>query len=183
MKEIQINHTDRLALIDDCDYEEITKWKWKLVGEYIEHIVDRRKKKNGKKIGFKKRYFIHRYIWELHNGTSPDGYIIDHIDRNPFNNQLSNLRLATPSQNNLNKSRQANIDSGFIGVSRYEDTHTWKDGTITIKKYWLASVPLKGKCYKKYFEYTDEGKVLAAKWYDMKRKELCGEFHGQLNFD
>lgn len=51
-----------------------------------------------------KKYSISRLIYIYHNGCIPDGKYIDHIDRNPINNNMSNLRLSSPSQNNSNRS-------------------------------------------------------------------------------
>ena len=44
----------------------------------------------------------HRVIFEMHNGAIPEGLQIDHIDRNPSNNLIGNLRLATGSENRRN---------------------------------------------------------------------------------
>lgn len=44
-----------------------------------------------------------RWIWEY--GYCPDGVVIDHIDTNPFNNDLSNLRLFTNKQNSYNRKK------------------------------------------------------------------------------
>jgi hypothetical protein len=44
-----------------------------------------------------KAHRAHNIIWELHNGRIPKGMTVDHIDRNPSNNKIENLRLATPS--------------------------------------------------------------------------------------
>ncbi len=41
----------------------------------------------------------HRIIWTICNGPIPDGVEIDHIDGNPWNNKLSNLRLASRDNN------------------------------------------------------------------------------------
>lgn len=71
----------------------------------------------GAVLGIKNRnYQLHRIIWALHYGEIPDG-LIDHIDGNPFNNKISNLRIATHSQNQMNRKRQSNNQSGFKGVS------------------------------------------------------------------
>lgn len=40
----------------------------------------------------------------MHNGIIPDGYKIDHIDRNSKNNLIENLRLATTQENARNNS-------------------------------------------------------------------------------
>ena len=58
----------------------------------------------------------HRIIWEMHNGPIPDGYEIDHRDLCPNNNRLSNLRLATPSQNRCNTRKRSHNTTGLKGV-------------------------------------------------------------------
>lgn len=66
----------------------------------------------------KKRYFIHRIVWSYFNGDIPDGYEIDHIDCNKSNNSISNLRLATNSQNKQNKKMATKRSkTGILGVS------------------------------------------------------------------
>lgn len=56
-----------------------------------------------------KTYAVHRVIWELFNGKIPDGMHIDHIDGNASNNRIENLRLATPSQNAMNRVAKGRI--------------------------------------------------------------------------
>lgn len=46
-----------------------------------------------------KNYSVHRFIWECFNGPIPDGLEVDHIDGNPMNNKLENLRLGTHKEN------------------------------------------------------------------------------------
>lgn len=50
-----------------------------------------------------KDYQAHRVIWVLHNGDIPQGFVIDHIDRNPCNNDIDNLRQVSIQKNNLNR--------------------------------------------------------------------------------
>ena len=40
-----------------------------------------------------------RAIYAWHNYEVPEGYDVEHIDNNPFNNNLDNLRLCTRSEN------------------------------------------------------------------------------------
>lgn len=54
-----------------------------------------------------KPHSLHRAVWEYHNGPIPERLVIDHIDRNPDNNQIENLRLVTQSENNLNISPES----------------------------------------------------------------------------
>ena len=35
---------------------------------------------------------LHRYIWEKHNGSIPEGYVIHHIDGDKSNNNIENLQ-------------------------------------------------------------------------------------------
>lgn len=51
---------------------------------------------------------IHSLVAECWLGNCPDGYEIDHIDRNKINNNYRNLRYVTHSQNNLNKDKLGN---------------------------------------------------------------------------
>lgn len=41
---------------------------------------------------------LHVYMWEKHNGPIPEGYEVHHIDRNPGNNDIENLRLMTAEE-------------------------------------------------------------------------------------
>ena len=60
---------------------------------------------------------IHRLIYSNLIGEIPKGYEIDHIDRNRHNNNLSNLRLVTKSENNKNK----NIKGEKNGFAKLKD--------------------------------------------------------------
>lgn len=48
-----------------------------------------------------KKYLSHRLAWFLYYGSWPK-YHIDHIDRNPLNNSIENLRDVSRSTNMLN---------------------------------------------------------------------------------
>lgn len=45
-----------------------------------------------------KHYYAHRVAWELYNGTEPPKHI-DHIDGDPSNNKIKNLKLASQREN------------------------------------------------------------------------------------
>ena len=51
----------------------------------------------------KKSVQLHRVIWEMHNGTIPNGLEIDHINRDRADNRIENLRAVTRSVNQHNK--------------------------------------------------------------------------------
>lgn len=50
-----------------------------------------------------KRLTIHNLVAECWLGDRPEGYVIDHIDRNTENNHYSNLRYCTISENMKNR--------------------------------------------------------------------------------
>jgi hypothetical protein len=62
-------------------------------------------------------YLRSRIIWKMTYGYDPPDEI-DHIDRNPGNDRLSNLRLANSSQSKCNRSSKGNKTSGLKGVRK-----------------------------------------------------------------
>lgn len=65
-------------------------------------------------------YYAHRLAWLYVHGEWPIGDL-DHIDEDKRNNRISNLRLATESQNQHNKSYASkNSKTGLIGSSLHK---------------------------------------------------------------
>ncbi len=116
--------------------------------------------KDGYKIGsFLGREFkAHRIAWFLYYGIWPE-FIIDHIDRNPSNNKISNLRAATKSLNALNSKLRIDSSSKHTGVS-------WKKD----KKKWKSYITIDGK--QKHLGYYDdiEGAILARSLFKSDKK-------------
>lgn len=65
---------------------------------------------------FGKKHSAHRLVWLMEHGELPSSQL-DHIDGDKKNNHIDNLRLVTPSLNQLcnNKPRKGN-KTGFVGV-------------------------------------------------------------------
>lgn len=61
-----------------------------------------------------KVYGVHRLLWEQANGPIPQGYVIDHIDRNPLNNDLSNLRAVPNGANRTNTNPSRKFPKGVF---------------------------------------------------------------------
>lgn len=59
-------------------------------------------------------YKVHRVIWKIDKGVEPPS-LLDHRDRKPSANIISNLRPASYSQNLINKNRQAGIKKARNG--------------------------------------------------------------------
>lgn len=71
--------------------------------EYIKTLINR------------KTWRVHRIIFCMHHNYLPQ--YIDHIDGNPANNKIENLRPATVSENNLNRGKHKRNTSGYKGVT------------------------------------------------------------------
>ena len=68
-------------------------------------------------------YYNHRLIFMMHYGYIPAH--IDHIDGNPANNRVENLREATMAENQHNRGIQKNNSSGVKGVSWHKHSKKW----------------------------------------------------------
>lgn len=116
------------------------------------------------------RYLLHRVVWVYFNGEVKRGMTIDHIDRNPLNNNIENLRLATRSENFGNQSayKIKNKTSTFKGVFQQS-----KAKRIGSKNTWVSSIQNKNK---RIFLGIFENEIDAAKAYNQSAKKLFGEF-------
>lgn len=103
---------------------------------------------------------FHRCVVDAQKGTE-----IDHIDGNKLNNQKSNLRVCSSSQNSMNRGKQKNNLSGYKGVSWYKNL-----------KKWRASIQIQGKkIHLGYFEKIKDAETA----YDEIAKRLFGVFSKQ----
>lgn len=100
-------------LIDKVDYDLIRDYNWKVNGRgYFQAKVKGRTQ------------LLHRVVAERMGLDL--SYETDHKDRNRENNSRSNLRIATHSQNQMNKGIQSNNKSGYPGVSWYKPLKKWR---------------------------------------------------------
>ena len=107
------------------------------------------------------RYLEHRLAWFYVNGVWPTRGI-DHINRNPSNNAISELRLANQHQNLGNKPKHKNNTSGYKGVHWHGQ-----------RSKWVASIQVKRKRIHLGL-FTDPKKAHAA--YVAAAKQHFGAF-------
>ena len=91
----------------------------------------------------KKLYQLHRIIYKYHNEDWDLTYSynneIDHININPLDNKIENLRVVNNSQNLKNRNKFKNCSSKYKGVSWYKPTNKWRaDILIDGKRKYLG---------------------------------------------
>lgn len=106
-----------------------------------------------------KTYSAHRLVWELHAGPLGAEWDVDHRDTIKTNNDITNLRLATHSQNQHNQNMTTKNQHGVKGL-------VYSCGS------WIGLISSNGIPYK--FRSEDRDEVEA--WLLAKRKELHGVF-------
>lgn len=72
------------------------------------------------------RTYVHRVIWIMHNGPIPKKYVVDHIDHDPLNNRLANLRLIPWGLNQRNMKLSKANHSGHVGVDYHKPIQKWR---------------------------------------------------------
>jgi len=118
----------------------------------------------GKTVG-RQTFWMHRVIWERHNGPIPAGVEIDHVDGCGRNNKLSNLRLATHAQNISNSSGHSDCELGVKGI-------------LVVPKTGMYKVRIQGKHVGHYLTIKK-----AAEAYNVAAKELFGQFARLIDLD
>ena len=119
-------------------------------------------------------YKLHRIIAEVFlNAGKPltPQQDVDHIqpaDGSHAQDRLSNLRIASRSQNLMNQTIRSNNTSGYKGVSWQKTVNQWKAQIVSCGRHKYLGLFA-----------TPEAAALA---YDKAAKELHGEF-AQLNFN
>lgn len=153
MKEILLNtvrktknYKKHSALIDDGDFEKVSKYNW-FVFKSRTTIYASTYIKN-------KMILMHNFIM--------GGKGIDHKDGNGLNNQKDNLRKCTNQQNQWNQQPQKGKSSKYKGVCWGKHCGKW----LATIKHNSVNINLGS-----YDSETD-----AAKAYNEKAKELFGEF-------
>lgn len=119
-------------------------------------------------------YFKHGYIWiQTQEGYRKfhrllmEGKEIDHINGDPLDNRLCNLRSVTHAENMRNVKKRSGTSSKYKGVSWCKLTNTW---------YCYINVDGKRIKIGRFIDEEEAGRA-----YDERAKELHGEF-AVLNF-
>jgi hypothetical protein len=152
----------RFALIDALDLSVIAPYRW-----YVwERVTKRGCKKGPYAIAHVRKPDGRMTILAMH--TLLTGFArTDHKDGNGLNNQRSNLRAATNSQNAANRDKMRTGTSGYKGVTFDRQTGRWK-----------AQVTVDGR--NRHLGRYDTAEE-AARAYDRVALEAFGSF-ARINF-
>lgn len=110
----------------------------------------------------RKNYRLHRVIYLLANGSIDRNMVIDHIDGNPLNNCIANLREITQAENVRNRKLDKRNKSGTQGIAT-------RNGVVRV------AITIHGIRHSKYFPIKKHGEdgamKLAREWRTIKEKE------------
>ena len=150
--EIILSNTGNRAIIDIEDVPKIEQYKWyeSTYDGYVVAVI------NGKNIK------LHNFIIGKHEKE-----MIDHKDRNKFNNRKENLRHASRIETSRNKGKQSNNTSGVVGVSWHKQHEKWY-AYINVNK---KRIPLG------LFDDLEEAKNIRIK----AEKKYFGEYRSDAN--
>jgi hypothetical protein len=158
MREIKLSQ-DKVALVDNEDYEWLSQWKWSAFqnrsGYYA--VRNERVKEMGGIKRSRKLILMHREILQ-----AKDDMDVDHWDGNGLNNQRYNLRECPHADNMKNQKVNSVNKTGYKGVY-------WNKKN---RKY-VANIGVGGTCvYLGSFETAED----AALAYNQRAVEVYGEY-------
>ncbi len=106
---------DQNAIIDEEDFELVSKYKW--------HASLKRQRFVAANTPWKKTIiYMHRLIM-----NAPTGMVVDHINGDSLDNRKSNLRICTNGENSRNRTRLNSRNlSGVNGVHWSKNKKRWE---------------------------------------------------------
>lgn len=146
--------TGEEVLLSDCSYEAVKNYSWKIVNGRAARTGMGEKKSCGK--WKRPTIYMHRMVM-----SAPDGVQVDHINRNPLDNRIENLRFCSSVENNRNR-------ASSTGLSKYKGVTFDKR-----RKKWYAQTKLSGK---RVHLGTFENERDAAIAYNVYAQRNFGEF-------
>ena len=140
--EIPLGNSDLVALVDTDDYDWLSKFSWTL-------NQGRHAQRNG--------IYMHREILGLARGDKRE---VDHKNGNGLDNRRANLRIATRSENMLNRAGANRTYAGKAPSSKFRGV-CWNAG----REKWMAYCSIEGVRYHLgYYESEKEAAEIVQKF-------------------
>ena len=139
------NEPDGYFIFDLDDYEKLSEYCWS------------KSSSNG--------YAYARVRGELRNitaqsvimGQTPDGMVIDHINRDRLDNRKENLRFTSHKENARNRSLMSNNQSGFPGVHFQKSRQKWRASiAVDYQRIQLGEFDTKEEAYDAYLKAREK---------------------------
>lgn len=109
----------------------------------------------------------HRIAWAMHHQSQiPSGMVIDHVNHNPSDNRIDNLRVVSLSENARNMRLSGFNKSGYHGVYFCKQ-----------KQKWAAQIKIGG--IHKHLGYFDDIKDAADKRKSVEKERGFHDNHGK----
>ena len=153
MKHIPLT-TGGVALVSDRDYAYLMRWQWRRNTGRGNYAVRDAPRPNRALI------FMHKVV--AARKQPPIVGQVDHRNQNKLDNQRSNLRAATSSQNKANEGLRSTNKSGYRGVCWDRRDKTWRACIVV-------------NCRQISLGYYQDKKV-AAKAYNQAARKYFGVF-------
>lgn len=144
---------DKVALVDDEDYDYLNQWNWYAAKSRYVYYAQRMGFINGKHIIVK----MHRILTNL---TDPK-LMVDHINNDGLDNQKANLRITTSGPNQINTNRIRG-EVPYKGVTYRKDVDKFQ-----------SRITVNGRTFSLGF-YTDP--ISAAEAYNEAAVKYYGSF-------
>jgi hypothetical protein len=77
-------------------------------------------------VRFNGDFLVHRVAWAMHHGVDPGETEIDHVNGDPSDNRIDNLRLATRFEQMRNTRKPVDNRSGVKGVCWDKQHQKWR---------------------------------------------------------
>lgn len=132
------------VVVDASQKEFVRSRKWYATGPKHKQYISCFLYKDGKQ----KSVSLHRALM-----GSPDGMQVDHINGNPLDNRLCNLRIAKRAENMWNMGRNSKNTSGYKGVSWMATNNKWQVKIrVNGERKWLGLFDTAEEGYAVYCE-------------------------------
>lgn len=131
----------RATLVDVEVFERLGSLEWRVMGTSIYHMRRYTVVVNPTAWVQNRRHGVRYRMESLPRlvVNAPKGKMVDHINRNRWDNRIQNLRLATGTQNAMNRPGQTGKTSRYKGVHWSKKEKKWMArATLEGNQYWLG---------------------------------------------